>query len=157
MPLKHRLTMPGSAGTWPGELPVQSLYTAGVAGDRFLKTLKTKGKLTGSACPTCKEVHVPPRLFCERCMAELTEWVDLPLTGTLISWTAVHEGLDGARLAKPQTIGLIRIDGATTTLIHRLDDLGKAGPAIGMRVRAVLKPAGKREGAITDILHFRPA
>jgi len=153
MALKERLSLPGEAKTWPGELPVQSLYTAGAAGDRFLKTLKAKGRFLGAACKTCNEVYVPPKLYCEKCMSELTEWSEVGPNGAVESWTELHVGLDGKPLAEPQFVGLIRLDGATTSIVHRL---ANKPCCIGMQVTAVLKPAAKREGAITDIIHFRP-
>ncbi len=155
MALKERLSQPHEAATWPGDLPVQSLYTAGAAGDRFLKTLKEKGQLLGASCSRCDEVYVPPKLYCEKCMGELTEWVKVGPAGTLESWTELHVGLDGKQLDQPQLVGLILLDGATTSIVHRLS--GKSGSlCIGTKVTAVLKPPAKREGAITDILYFEP-
>ncbi len=156
MALKERLTMPDQAATWPGELPVQSLYTAGVAGDRFLKALRDKGQFLATRCQRCNEVYVPARLYCEKCLAGLDDWVELPGVGTVESWTEVFVGLDGEPLAKPQLVGLIQLEGATTSLIHRLE-VPKEKLVIGMKVKAALKPAAKREGAITDIIAFRPA
>ncbi|MBM3330267.1 Zn-ribbon domain-containing OB-fold protein [candidate division WOR-3 bacterium] len=153
MALKERLSLPAEAKTWPGELPVQSLYTAGAAGDRFFKTLKEKGQFQGAVCTACNEVYVPPKLYCEKCMAKLDDWVKVGPTGIVESWTELHVGLDGKPLEKPQFIGLIRLDGATTSIVHRLTE---KPCCIGMEVAAVLKPTAKREGAITDILHFEP-
>ena len=153
MALRERLSLPGEAKTWPGELPVQSLYTAGTAGDRFLKTLKEKGQFTGAACKACNEVYVPPKLYCEKCMAELKDWVKVGPAGIVESWTELHVGLDGKRMEKPELVGLVRLEGATTCIVHRLSE---KPCCIGMRVTAVLKPAAKREGAITDVVHFKP-
>jgi len=156
MALKERISQPGGAGTWYGELPVQSLYTAGAAGDRFLKTLKEKGQFMGSPCTACGEVYVPPKLYCEKCMAELKDWVKVGPDGTLESWTELWVGLDGSRLAEPQLVGLIRLDQATTSLVHVLSGVKPDDLCIGMKLTPVLKPQTKREGTITDILHFRP-
>jgi uncharacterized OB-fold protein len=155
MALKERLYQPAEAATWPGSLPVESLYTAGAAGDRFLKALKEKGQLTGAVCKACNEVYVPPKLYCEKCTDELKEWAKVGPSGTLESWTEVHVGLDGKPLDRPQLVGLVRLDGATTSIVHLLAP-GSGGFTIGMKVTAVLKPASKREGAITDILYFQP-
>ncbi len=156
MPLKERIARPGLAGTWYGELPVQSLYTAGAAGDRFFKTLKEKGQFLASPCPECGEVYVPPKLYCEKCMVESADWVKVGPSGTLESWTEVYIGLDGKPLEKPVLVGLIKLDGATTSMVHLLSEVEPEGIYIGMKVTPVLKPQAKREGAITDILHFRP-
>ncbi len=156
MALKERISQPGEAGTWYGELPVQSLYTAGAAGDRFFKTLKEKGQFMGSPCSSCGEVYVPPKLYCEKCMAELKDWVKVGPDGTLASWTELWVSLDGSRLAEPQLVGLIRLDRATTSLVHFLFGVKPDDLYIGMRLTPVLKPQAKREGAITDIRYFRP-
>jgi uncharacterized OB-fold protein len=156
MALRERINLPGEAKTWPGDLPVQSLYTAGVAGDRFLKTLKEKGQFMGSPCTACGEVYVPPKLYCEKCMAELEDWVKVGPDGTLESWTEVHLGLDGKPLASAQIVGLVRLDGATTSMVHILGGVKQDDLCIGMKVTPVLKPAARREGAVTDILHFKP-
>lgn len=156
MALKDRIYQPEEAKTWYGELPVQSLYTAGAAGDRFFKTLKEKGQLMGSPCEQCGEVYVPPKLYCEKCLAELKEWVKVGLSGTLESWTELYVGLDGKRLKEPVLVGLVRLDGATTSIVHLLGGIEPKDICIGIEVTAVLKPAAKREGAITDIIHFKP-
>jgi uncharacterized OB-fold protein len=52
-------------------------------------------------------------------------------------------------------VGLVRLDGADTVLMHFLVDA--ADPEIGMRVEAVLKPKSRRIGSILDVEGFRPA
>ena len=156
MALKERINHPDEAKTWHGELPVQSLYTAGVAGDRFLKTLKEKNQFLGSPCTACGEVYLPPKIYCEKCMAELKDWIEVGPDGDLESWTEVHVGLDGKQLAQARLVGIIRLDGATTSMVHLLAGDEPNDLYIGMRMTPVMKPAAEREGAITDILHFRP-
>ena len=47
-------------GQWPGEMPVSFLYTAGVAGERFLRELKDSRAASWAAAaptaatPTCR-------------------------------------------------------------------------------------------------------
>ncbi len=156
MALKHRVEQVGQTKAWFGELPVESLYTVGIAGERFFRTLKEKGEFTGTRCDGCGIVYVPGRIFCERCLLDLTEWVKIGPRGTLESWTMVYVGLDGKRLKNPEMVGLIKLDGATTFLVHRLGNVKPAELCIGMRVTPLLKPKAKREGAITDILYFQP-
>ncbi|MEO0073153.1 MAG: Zn-ribbon domain-containing OB-fold protein [candidate division WOR-3 bacterium] len=159
MPLKDRLSLTTETGSWIGELPVSSRYTAGVAAEKFFVALRDKGQFLGSRCEVCGESYVPPKQYCEKCMTELPEssWVKVGPEGTVESWTVVHIGLDGKRLAEPELVGLIRLDGATTAIVHRLGGVKPCDLCIGIRVRPVLKPEKKREGAITDILYFQPA
>lgn len=141
---------------WKGEIPLKHLYTAGLAGSDFLKTLKEKGEITGTFCEHCERVYVPARYFCEKCFAQIGGNIrTLPLEGKLVSWTQSHLDLKGRRLKKPVLAGAVRLDGASTVLIHFL----KTDPSkleVGQRFKAILKPAGERTGSILDIQYFAP-
>lgn len=156
MALKERVEQLSQTKVWYGELPVESLYTVGIAGEKFLKTLKEKGEFTGTRCDRCGAVYVPGRIFCERCLDRLDKWVKVSSTGTLQSWTVLYVGLDGKRLAQPEVIGLVKLDGASTVIVHRLGGVKLEELCFGMKVTAVFKPRTEREGAITDIRYFQP-
>ncbi|MGB9742006.1 MAG: Zn-ribbon domain-containing OB-fold protein [candidate division WOR-3 bacterium] len=156
MALKQRLEQESQVKVWYGELPVESLYTAGVAGERFFRTLKEQGVFTGTRCEQCGIIYVPGRIFCERCLAKLERWEKVGSEGRLESWTVLYQGLDGKPLREPELIGLVRLDRASTVLVHRLGNVKPEELRIGMRVKAVLKPKSQREGAITDIRFFAP-
>jgi uncharacterized OB-fold protein len=97
-------------------------------------------------------------MYCERCLAELHEWVQVPLEGTLTSVTVVHRDVDGAPLPAPAILGLIELDGVSgSQLVHWIGGVNVAQAQPGLRVRAELKPVGDRRGSITDIKFFRPA
>jgi uncharacterized OB-fold protein len=139
-----------------GEIPIQSLYTAGVGGEIFLSALKNRGELVATRCPPCEQVYLPARLFCERCFAELTEQMSVAREGVIKSFTTVHCGRHGEALEKPLTLALVQLDGATTVLLHRLLESANAPRvAIGDRVSLVIKPEGERTGSILDIEGFR--
>ncbi len=55
-------------------------------------------------------------------------------------------------------MGVISIDGASEKMgfMHYLGEVEEKDLAIGMKVKAVWKPAKEREGAITDIRYFKP-
>ncbi|HLG42390.1 MAG TPA: Zn-ribbon domain-containing OB-fold protein, partial [Planctomycetota bacterium] len=136
-----------------GEIPLRSLYTAGIAGEAFFRAIKDRGELIGSRCKPCNQVYVPSRIFCERCFAELSDTVRVGLAGRVVALTQVHLGMDNERLAEPVTVVAVQLDGASTALVHRLRS-GITGAKVGMRVRAVLRPPGERVGGILDLLHF---
>jgi uncharacterized OB-fold protein len=141
---------------WFGDIPLQSFYTAGTDGQVFFKALKDRGKLVGTRCAACEQVYVPARSFCERCLSELTEKVNVGPEGTLKSFTFCYIDHDGKRLAQPLALGLAQLDGATTLFLHRL--LGATEPSdlsIGGRVRILLKPKAARKGSILDIEGFQ--
>ena len=141
------------ARTVHGELPVAFHYTPGVGNTAFFEALRDRGVLLGSRCTACGVTYLPARIFCERCFAELAADTECGPGGTLESFTVGHVGIDGEPLDSAATIGLVRLDGADTVLMHRL--LGDATWVIGDRVEAAVKP--EREGSILDIEGFRPA
>lgn len=142
-----------SARTVPGSMPVAFRYTPGVANTRFLEALRERGVFLGSHCEACGVTVVPARLFCERCLGETPSEVECGPEGSLESWTIGHVGIDGTPLDQPVVLGLIRLDGADSFLVHRL--IGIPDPAMGMRVRVSL--AAERTASILDIEGFTPA
>jgi|UniRef100_A0A7C3YSE8 uncharacterized OB-fold protein len=141
---------------WLGELPVESLYTAGIAGERFFQAIKERGVFLATRCPECDFVFLPPKIYCEFCFASLDEWLEIPNRGILESYTILFVGPDGKRLREPEIVGMINMEGTSTVLIHRLGELKLDEIEVGMTLEAVLKPKEKREGNINDILYFRP-
>lgn len=141
---------------WRGEIPLESLYTAGLGGQIFFRALKERGEIVGTRCEPCKQVYVPARAFCERCFAELSEEVKVKPEGTLVSFTFSYWDCDARRLDPPLALATVQLDGATTVFLHRL--LKVTDPArvrIGARVKAVIKPKAKRTGSILDIEGFQ--
>ena len=147
------------ARAMPGSLPTHYLYTAGVAGQKFLAALRDEGKILGARCDKCGYTYVPARMYCERCFAALPDsaWVEAGPGGRLASFTVVHLDLDGQPLASPRVMGLIQPDGADGLLAHDLGEFGERAPRVGMRVTAIFKPQAERAGSILDIRYFRPA
>lgn len=139
---------------WRGNLPVTSRYTFGLAGERFFRALKDEGKIMGAYCPRCDRTYVPATAFCERCLGELTTWVDMGLTGKLLTFTLLFVDCDDQPLDEPELVGLVAFgDGG---IIHKLEaDLDTL--EIGLTMQAVLKPKKERTGSILDIVHFKPA
>jgi uncharacterized OB-fold protein len=141
---------------WRGEIPIQSLYTAGVGGQIFFTALKNRGELLGTRCAPCGQVYLPARLFCERCFAELTEQVAVKLEGTIKSFTILHPDRDEEKRREPLAMALVQLEGATTVLLHKLLNVSNPSQiAIGDRVSIVLKPEAQRTGSILDIEGFR--
>ncbi len=138
------------AKTVSGGLPVGFRYTPGVGNTAFLIALRDRGVLLGSRCAACSFTYLPARSFCERCMAELTPDTECGPGGALVSWTIGHVGIDGEPLAEPVAIGLVKLDGTDSVLMHRL--IGEGPWNIGRRVQMVLR--SERTASITDIEGF---
>lgn len=144
-----------SARRLEGAIPVRHRYTPGVAGEAFLTALRDRGTFLASTCEACSLTYVPARLFCERCFGELAADAEVGPEGMLVSSTVVHVDADGARLPQPVTAGFVRLDGASSALLHIVLAGDEAPPAIGARVRAVFLPPGERTGSILDVRGFR--
>lgn len=152
----EKIALPDEVRRWDGEFPVRHRYTPGVAGTAFFTALRDRGVLLGSRCEACSYTYVPARLFCERCFAELAADAEVGPGGELVSFTIGFVGLEGEPLEDPETIGLVRLDGADSGLVHRVLDADEP-LEIGERVEVVLRPEGEREGTILDIQGFRSA
>jgi uncharacterized protein len=152
----EKIALPDEVRRWDGEFPVRHRYTPGVAGTAFFTALRDRGVLLGSRCEACSYTYVPARLFCERCFAELAADTEVGPGGALVSFTIGFVGLEGEPLEEPETIGLVRLDGADSVLLHRVLDADEP-LEIGERVEVVLRPDGDRTGTILDIDGFRSA
>jgi uncharacterized OB-fold protein len=152
--LTERLQFFHEAIAWKGEIPLQSRYTMGIAGERFFKEIRDHGRLMAAHCPDCDFTYMPPRLYCERCFAELTDWLEVSPQGYVYAYTVVHLNLDEEPLDEPELIAFIRLDGCDGGLIHRLGEVDADAVCIGMPVEAVFQK--EREGALQDIAYFRP-
>ncbi len=135
----------------------QYAWDAGVAISRYLQGLKA-GQLIGRSCPECSRVLVPPRMFCESCFCPTDEWVRVQDTGTVLTFSRCYITWDLVQLEEPQMPAVIEIDGASAGMgiMHMLGEVDPDALEIGMRVRAVWKPADERIGSVTDIAYFKP-
>ncbi len=140
------------------ELALTWRYASGSAMERFLAGLAER-RIEALRCSGCGRRYLPPRPFCGECRLRLDEWVPVRDEGTLVAWTVVHLPILDARSGEPRPVpygmGLVRLDGADTTLNHYLADAGPERLAIGLRVRAVWRD--ELRGALDDILHFEVA
>ncbi|MBN1179266.1 MAG: Zn-ribbon domain-containing OB-fold protein [Anaerolineae bacterium] len=156
MGLLYRLSKPEQAIAWEGDMPITSRYTMGIAGERFFRAILDDEALWGTCCPECDVVYVPPRLYCERCFAQLDEWVEVPNTGYVYTYTIVHVDMDGNTLEDPRIMAYVRLEGTDGGLVHFLGEVDPEDVGIGMLVEAVFKDKAERKGSINDIAYFRP-
>lgn len=135
---------------WKDHLPLEYRYTHGVAGQRFFRSLKERGKLVGGRCSQCDTIYLPPRLYCTKCFVEINNWVELPPTGRLHSYTIVPEK------GRKEVVGLIKFDGVVGGLVHKVRGLAQHTTRLDIPVRPVLRAEGHRTGSILDIRFFEP-
>jgi len=135
-------------------LQVPFCYSAGKVTSRFLLALRDEATIYGIRCPSCGKVYAPPRSLCGPCFTSTEEWVPLTGEGVVQSFTGVRYAESVHPLEPPFIIGLIRLDGADTGMVHIIRGMEEKALEIGQRVRAVFTQ--ERKGHILDIAHFEP-
>jgi uncharacterized OB-fold protein len=144
------------ATVWRGDLPITSRYTAGIAGERFFREIKDHARFLGTRCSACGLTYVPATMFCERCFAELDEWVEVPNQGAVFTYTVLHLDLDERPLDPPAVLAYVKLGESDGGLVHYVGEADPKAVYIGMEVEAVFKDAASRVGSILDIQYFRP-
>ena len=132
-------------------------WDTGIGIGSYLASLKN-GVILGSRCNTCRKIVVPPRVVCEQCYRPMDEYVHLQDTGTVNTFSLCYVTWDVKRIKEPEIPAVIEIDGASPMhgIMHMLGEVDPQAVKIGMRVKAVWKPADERQGSINDILYFKP-
>lgn len=142
--------------TVPLTMDLSWQYASGAAMERFCNGLQER-RIEALRCDGCGRSYLPPRPMCGDCRQRLTQWVPVRDEGQLEAWTIVHlpilDGRTGETRSSPYGMGLIRLDGADTTLNHFLAESDPTRLRIGLRVQAVWR--AELLGAMDDILHFK--
>ncbi len=139
---------------WPASL--RYAWDTGIAVGRFLRELKN-GRIIGRSCHRCQRVLIPPRMFCERCFRPTDAWQFVQDSGSVNTYSVSHLRCDASRVEEPILVAVIEIDGSSEGgFLQYLGEVRQQEIRIGMKVKAVWKPAEEREGSILDIRHFRP-
>jgi hypothetical protein len=98
-----------------------------------------EGRLSAPRCTVDGTVVLPPQPFCFTCQSQSFEWVDLPGTGTIYTFTVVRHPL-APQLAYvvPYVSGVIELDGtqgAGARLMLNITDADPETVKIGDKVR----------------------
>lgn len=99
-------------------------------------------------------IFVPPPEYDPVTHEPLTDFVEVGLTGTVVSWTWNADPLPGQPFDRPFAWALVRLDGADTSMLHAVDVASPDDIDTGMRVR--IRWASERTGGIHDIAAFEP-
>ncbi|MBM3157188.1 MAG: Zn-ribbon domain-containing OB-fold protein [Chloroflexi bacterium] len=132
-------------------------YHAGHYYSRFLRELRDNRLIAGVKCPKCGKVYVPPRIVCRDCFVRMEEFVPVSQEGTLLAFTVTNfhyiDTTTGEPKKIPFTTAFIKLDGADSNIVHRLDETDEKKIKAGMRLRAVF--SNNRTGDyFHDIDHF---
>jgi uncharacterized OB-fold protein len=99
-------------------------------------------------------VLVPPMEYDPETGQALDEITDVGPGGVVTAWAWVHEPMRNHPLDRPFAFALIKLDGATSGLLHAVDAGDEARMATGMRVTP--RWAAETRGSILDIECFEP-
>ena len=141
---------------WKDGIPLHYEYTAGTAGEAFLRGLR-EGRIVASKCGTCGEVRLPPRTYCLQCYGRTRLDIELLHSGRIAALSTEHLRESGAELAAGSgtKFGFVTFEGVSGGLVHRLLHEGRSDPSVGDPVRPLFVPAEKRKGSILDLEGFR--
>ena len=115
---------------------------------RFLTSLKDarlEGVLAADGRVLC-----PPAEYDERGVAVTDVWRPVGPLGTVLTWAWEPTPRPNQPLAHPFTWALVRLDGASTALLHAVDGRVTTGSRVRARWRA------ERIGSINDLECFEP-
>lgn len=114
------------------------------------------GRLVAPRCTDCGTFRLPPSPFCFACASREFEWVELPGTGTVYSFTIVRHPLhpDLAE-ACPYVSGVVELDGtqgAGARMIVNIVDCDPEAVQIGDRVQIIWERVNEE----MTVPRFRP-
>jgi uncharacterized OB-fold protein len=156
VPILEKIVKSEDAKHWADSIPLEFHYTAGVAGEEFLRELKDNGRLIASKCPKCKNSYVPARMYCATCFVETKDRHNITSQGVVYSFAVVDRDRSGNKLQKPAVVALVKFEGVKGGIVHLLNVKSPKDASIGMKVAPVLREQGERTGALSDILGFKP-
>jgi uncharacterized protein len=149
-------TTTATEGLAPGVFP--TILTEPNADDstRPFWEAAVEGRLVAPRCVACGTFRLPPPPFCFVCRAREVEWVELPGTGTVYSFTIVRHPL-AQMLAPvvPYAAGIVELDGtqgAGARMIVNIVDCDPEALRIGDRVEVVWEPVNEHMA----VPRFRP-
>lgn len=150
MPIDERITSTEELRSWTDKIPLRYEYTAGVAGERFLRGLK-EGKLFAGRCGKCGRKYVPPKSYCVECFAAINEFETTGPRGSVAALTESWVDFAGKRMKSPSMFAFVVFEGAEGGIIQKVE--GK-GLRIGSAVEPRFAPESARSGSLADIEKF---
>jgi uncharacterized OB-fold protein len=130
-------------------------YVAGDHKAMYLRALKDK-KILGSKCSKTGKIFVPPLINSPESFAPADEIVEVPDRGVITTFCVVNIPVIGRSLEIPYVAASVALDTAAISIFALIQEVKPEDVRMGMRVEAVWKPDGERQGDHEDILHFRP-
>lgn len=125
-----------------------------MAGARFWREKASRYNGLGARCGVCGKVFFPPRVVCDNCGRKSIgqmKGFQLKGTGTVHSFSVVHEPPRGFETQIPYIVGLIEMDEGVK-LTAQIVDIEPKDVHIGMRVKDVFRKV--REEGKAGVIHY---
>jgi len=151
MSLGERITNVDKLRSWTDEIPFHYEYTAGVAGEKFLRGLK-EGRIIASRCKKCGKSYLPPKAYCVDCFTPIDSYKEVGPEGRVAAVTESHVDFEGTRLRTPRTFVFVVFKGVTGGLVQLASG---RGIEMGGKVVPKFRPASKRKGSLLDFEFVR--
>lgn len=95
-------------------------------------------RLIGSKCSDCGDEFFPPVYKCRGCGSEHLEDREMPKTGTIVTYTTLHEPLPGFEAEAPFDLAVVKLDNGAKVLTQIVDSPHESVKT-GARVRATVR------------------
>jgi uncharacterized protein len=130
-------------------------YVAGDYRARYLQALKEK-TILGSRCAQTGKVFVAPLIASPESLAPCDAFVEVADRGIVTTFCVVNIPVIGRNIEIPYVAASVALDGADISIFALVQECRPEDARMGMRVEAVWKPDGERQGDHGDIQYFRP-
>ncbi len=129
-----------SARWFPDEMPVPAVN----AETNGWWAAAAAHRLVVQRCTACATTRHPPGPVCPRCRSTVSQWLDLPGTGTVFSYTVVHQAFIPALADRiPYVVIAVELDGADgARIVSNLVDIDPSDVSIGMGVEVIWEDMG---------------
>ncbi len=97
-------------------------------------------RLIGSKCSDCGDEFFPPVYRCKGCGSERIKDKEMPKTGTIMTYTHLHEPLPGFEAQAPLYLAVVRLDNGARILTQIVDS-PEEGVKTGAKVKATIRRA----------------
>ena len=98
-------------------------------------------RLVVQVCDTCARPRHPPSPICPHCRSWSSSFVDHPGTGTVYTFTVVHQPFVPG-IPVPNVVAVIDLDATGTRLVTNIVDADPADVHIGLPVEVVWEDMG---------------
>ncbi|MDQ2627519.1 MAG: Zn-ribbon domain-containing OB-fold protein, partial [Actinomycetota bacterium] len=121
----------------------------------YLRAFK-EGKLLGARTGEDGKVYFPAREADPATGRQLTDYVELPDTGTITTFAIINIPFQGQKITPPYVAAYVLLDGADIPFLTLVSDVDAVDVRMGMRVQAVWKPREEWIYGMENIEYFRP-